>query len=126
MNEQCDIGKLFPTATVYDIAQVGTLLYLGQYGGVRVVNIGSWPPSEVDFYPTPHPAYDIAVSPAHYIYIATDYGLDIIEGASGQIVTHDGLNDTVAVTLDGAGTTAKVGTENDLQVLDVSILRRPN
>jgi hypothetical protein len=125
VNEQCDIGKLFPTAAVYDIAQVGTLLYLGQYGGVRVVNIGSWPPSEVDFYPTPHPAYDIAVSPAHYIYVATDYGLDIIEGASGHIVTHYGPNDTVAVALDSAGTTAYVGTENDLQVLDVSDPKAP-
>ena len=125
VNEQCDIGELFPTATVYDIAQVGRLLYLGQYGGVRVVNIGSWPPSEVDFYPTPHPAYNIAVSPAHYIYAATDYGLDIIEGASGQIVTHYGPNDTVAVALDGAGTTAYVGTENDLQVLDVSDPKAP-
>ena len=125
VNEQCDIGELFPTAAVYDIAQVGDLLYLGQYGGVRVVNIGSWPPSEVDFYPTPHPAYDIAVSPAHYIYAATDYGLDIIEGASGQIVTHYGPNDTVAVALDGAGTTAYVGTEDDLQVLDVSDPKAP-
>ena len=84
VNEQCDIGQLYPTAAVYDIAQVDTLLYLGQYGGVRVVNIGSLPPAEVAFYPTPHPAYDIAVSPANYVYAATDYGLDIIEGASGQ------------------------------------------
>jgi hypothetical protein len=125
VNEQCDIGELFSTAAVYDIAQVGTLLYLGQYGGVRVVNIGSWPPSEVAFYPTPHPAYHIVVSSAHYIYAATDYGLDIIDGASGQIVTHYGPNDTVAVSLDGAGTTAYVGTENDLQVLDVSDPKAP-
>ena len=117
-NEPCDIFPLFPSSSVYDIAAVGDRLYLGQSDGVRVVNVNGWPPSEVAFYPIPHPIYHIAVSPANYIYAGTDYGLYIIDDASGQIVTHYLPNDTVTVAVDGS--TAYVGTDDDLQVLDVS------
>ncbi len=122
-NELCEIFPVFPSSPVYDIVAVGFLLYLGQYDGVRVVNVNGWPPSEVAFYPIPHPVYHLAVSTANYIYAGTDYGLDIIDGASGQIVTHYGPNGPVAVAVDGA--TAYVGTRDDLQVLDVSDPKAP-
>ena len=118
---QCVIKTLFPSAAVSDIAKVGTLLYLAQPTGVRVVNVANpLSPSEVGFYPTPHPVSDIAVSTANTVYAGSDYGLDIIDGASGQIVTHFGPNSTVAVAVDSARARAYVGTRDDLQVLDVS------
>jgi hypothetical protein len=122
-NAPCNIARLFPTSTVYDIAVVGDLLYLGQSDGVRVVTRNAWPPSEVAFYPTPRTVYHVAVSPANYIYAGTGYGLYIIDGASGQIVTHYLPNDNVTVAVDGS--TAYVGTEHDLQVLDVSDPKAP-
>jgi hypothetical protein len=127
VNGECVVKTLFPSATVYAIAQVGTLLYLAQYTGIRLVNVADpLSPAEVDFYPTPHPAYwGVAVSPANYVYAVTDYGLDIIDGASGNLVTHYGPNSTVTVALDSTGNTAYMGTRDDLQVLDVSDPRAP-
>jgi hypothetical protein len=127
VNGQCPIKTLFPSTTVYAIAQVGALLYLAQYNGIRLVNVANpLAPSEVGFYPTPHPAYwGVAVSPANYIYAATDYGLYIIDGASGQVVTTYGPNNTVTVALDSTSNTAYMGTRDDLQVLDVSDPRAP-
>jgi hypothetical protein len=125
VNEECHMGPLYPTGTVYAMARVGHLLYLGQYAGVRVVDVYTRPPAQVAFYPTPHAAYRIAVSPppANLILVGTDYGLDIIDEGAGQIVTHYGPNDTVTVAADG--TTAYVGTSDDLRVLDVSDPRAP-
>jgi hypothetical protein len=123
-DQTCTIDHpLFPTSPIYDIVQQGLQLVLGQSDGVRVVNAAYWPPPVVAFYPVPYPVVNVAISPANYIYAATENGLYIIDGASGLVTHYGPYNDHVKVAVDGSR--VYLGTYLDLQVLDFSAPNAP-